>query len=58
MCHVPLTCLGSVYALLNIDMMKEIAFSVCSEDIISINKLASMKKRSISTPYNLITRKI
>lgn len=48
MCRTPLTCLGSMCVLLNIDKMREMPLSFCPEEIISINKLTSMKKRSTS----------
>lgn len=41
-------CIGSLHDLLNIDKMRETVLSMCPEDIMSINKLTSMKKRFTS----------
>lgn len=38
--------LQSMHGLLNTDKMREMVLSMCPEDIMSINKLTSMKKKS------------
>jgi len=50
-------CIGSMHGLLNIDKMREMVLSMCPEDIMSINKLTSMKKRSISILLLFVNKK-